>query len=278
MRGMPVVATIRTAEKSKGFFEVSVVEPDGSEQIITVHEDVLVQEALHRGKDLSAQQFVRLKKEAEGIKAYHASIRFLSFRMRSVSEMRTYLAKKEFLPVQIDFAIKRLIQEKLLDDRAFAASFVRTRMELSTKGPQLIYRELLQAGIDQATAQEAVELYPDDLQIEHARKYLAKQTASVKNRKSRVESRQVLSRQLMQRGYSQAISKEVLDEISDFLKENEKSALAYQAEKAVQKYKKLTGDAFSQKVKEYLFRKGFPIDEISVFLDDRINTEQKDWG
>ncbi|MFT9426935.1 MAG: RecX family transcriptional regulator [Sporolactobacillus sp.] len=269
---MPVVAQIRTREKAKGFFDVQLVDPDGDEQLIIVHEDVLVHEELYKGKELTAQETANLKKASEGIRAYHAALHFLSFRMRSEHEMRLYLKKKDFLPEQINRAIERLTADKLLDDRAFAASFVRTRLELSSKGPQLIYRELLQAGIDQTIAQQSVEFYPSDLQIENARKYLMKQTVSIKNRKSAVESRQILSRQLMQRGFSQEVSQQVIQEISDFLVDNEKSARIYQMEKALQKFKKLSGDELLRKVKAYLYRKGFPTDQIALLLEERIRT------
>ncbi|MFT8319075.1 MAG: RecX family transcriptional regulator [Sporolactobacillus sp.] len=271
---MPVIARIRTNEKAKGFYEVSVTLRNGAEQTLTVHEDLLVQDELHKGKELSDAQYTKLEKEAQGIRAYHAGIRYLSYRMRSIHEMRVYLQRKEYEENQIIYAINRFKKEKLLDDKAFAASFTRTRIELSTKGPQMIYRELLQAGVAQDIAAETESLFPFELQLAHARKYLAKQTASVKNKKSMVESRQVLARLLMQRGYAHDISRQVLDELSDFLKENEKNALTYQAEKAMQKYKKFSGSEFSRKVKAYLFRKGFPIDEITGLLEERLSSNQ----
>ncbi|MFT8872219.1 MAG: RecX family transcriptional regulator [Sporolactobacillus sp.] len=276
---MPEIARIEAIKNVKGFYNVTFSNADGSEQSLEVQEDVLVQAGLHKGQQLSSAQYTQLLHEAGTVLAYRAGLRFLSYRMRSKMEMRGYLQKKMFTSTQIMAAMERFSSEKLLDDRAFALSFVRTRMELSTKGPQLVYRELLQAGIAQDIAEAACELYSADVQLDHARKYLAKQAASVKNKKSAAEARLVLSRLLMQRGYEQAVSAQVIEEIADFLADNEKNALIYQAEKAAQKYKKLSGDDARVKIRAYLYQKGFSADAITALLSDGDSqSPASDWG
>lgn len=267
MSWMPVITEIRTDEKERECFNVDVAGDDGRTVTLSVHEDVLVHNELHKGLILSDLQLDGLRREAAGIHAYHAGLRYLSYRMRSIHEMRDYLEKKEYSPAQIVFAVRRLKEEHVLDDRVFAESFIRTRIKLSTKGPKMIYRELLQAGLSQENASLSETLFSEEDQLDHARKYLTKQTASVKNKKSSAEARQVLSRLLMQRGYSRRISDQVIAEIHSFLEENEKSALSYQGEKAMQKFKKFTGTDFIQKVKAYLYRKGFPSEEIQSYID-----------
>ncbi|MDF2909491.1 MAG: recombinase RecX [Sporolactobacillus laevolacticus] len=271
---MAVITRIRTNEKEQGFFEIDISEENEQTATLSVHEDILVREGLHKGLELSQEQFELLRNEASGIRAYNAGLRYLSYRMHSIHEMREYLEKKQFGNQQVSYAIQRLQKEKLLNDHEFAISFVRTRIRTSTKGPQLIYRELIQAGVAQEIASQADALFPDDEQVEHARKYLTKQASSVKNKKSRAEARLVLARLLMQRGYSRDISDQVLNEITDFLEENEKNALVHQAEKAMQKYKKFSGRDFTQKVKNYLYQKGFPLDAIDSFLRERTSSAE----
>ncbi|MCO7175307.1 RecX family transcriptional regulator [Sporolactobacillus kofuensis] len=266
---MALITRIRTNDKEQGFFDIEISEDDEKITTLSVHEDILVREGLRKGLELSVQQVEVLRNEASGIRAYNAGIRYLSYRMHSVFELRAYLEKKQFGAEQVHYAIQRLEEENLLNDSEFAVSFVRTRIQTSTKGPQLIYRELIQAGVAQDLAAQADELFPLDQQVEHARKYLIKQTSSVKNKKSKTEARLVLSRLLMQRGYSREISEQVLNEMTDFLIENEKSALVHQAEKAMQKYKKYSGREFALKVKNYLYRKGFPLDAINAFIRER---------
>ncbi|GGL64747.1 RecX family transcriptional regulator [Sporolactobacillus putidus] len=271
MNAMPVITRISTAGRNNGFFEIDVQLDDGGTETLNVHEDVLVQDGLRKGLQLTEHGLAVLRQEAEGIKAYLAGIRYLSYRMRSSHEMKVYLEKKGYSESQTEYALERLHKEQKLDDQAFADAFTRTRIELSTKGPQLIYRELLQVGIDQSIAAGAESLYPIEEQLAHARKYLTKKTASVKNTKSAAEAKQILSRLLMQRGFSREITNQVISEIGDFLVDNEKNALVCQAEKAMQKYKKYSGNEFLQKVKAFLYKKGFPADDITSFLQKRTN-------
>ncbi len=266
---MAVITRIKINNKEKGFYQVDISETSGRTIELNLHEDVLVHEALRKGLALSGDRLRRLLAESEGIRAYHAALRYLAFRMRSVREMRDYLKKKDYSAAQIAFAVGRLKKEKLLDDRSFAVSFIRTRIRTSTKGPQLIYRELLRAGVAGELAQQTEALFPEDVQLEHARKYLAKQTASVKNKKSALEARQVLARRLMQRGYSRTISDRVIAEIDGFLKENEKRALIAEGERSMQKFKKSSGAEFIRKVKSNLYRKGFPPEAIIAFVEER---------
>ncbi|MCL1632043.1 RecX family transcriptional regulator [Sporolactobacillus sp. CPB3-1] len=267
---MARITRIQTDETERDFFSIEIRDPEGRTSRVSVHEDILVREALHKGLELSAEQVERIRREASGTRAYNAGLRYLAHRMHSVFEMKEYLKKRSFDVRQIDYAIQRMLDEKLLDDETFANSFARTRIQTSTKGPQLIYRELLQTGVAQEIAARTEKLFSIDEQIAHARKYLAKHTSSVKNKKSSAEARLVLARLLMQHGYSREISNHVLNEITDFLEENEKNALANQAEKAMQKYKKFTGRAFALKVRNFLYHKGFPLDAIDSFLHDRI--------
>ncbi|WP_240697346.1 RecX family transcriptional regulator [Sporolactobacillus sp. THM19-2] len=269
MNGMPVIARIRTNNQEQGFYQIDVTEEGGEISTVDVHEDVLVHEGLHKGMMLSREKLEQLRREAQGIRAYHAGLRYLSYRIRSVHEMRDYLNRKHFSDQQITFAIEHLKEEKLLDDRQYALSFAKTRIRTSTKGPQMIYRELLQAGINQELAAETEDLFPAKEQLEHARKYLHKQKASVKNKKSYIESRQVLSRLLMQRGYSRKITEQVVNEINDFLIENERNALQHQAEKAMQKFRKFSGKEFNLKVRTFLYKKGFPVDAITSYLREQ---------
>ncbi|RYM00017.1 recombinase RecX [Sporolactobacillus sp. THM7-7] len=268
---MPVITHIRAGQQ-KDYYDIDVRQSDEKTVTLNVHEDVLVHNELRKGLEISEEQLDQLVSEAGSIGAYLAGVHYLSYRMRSLREMQNYLKKKGFHAGQIDYALQRLQSEKLLDDQAFAASFVRTRIRLSTKGPKMIYRELLQAGVDQSIAEEEAErLYPVDLQLAHARKYLRKKLTSVKKKKSLSEAAQVLSRLLTQRGYSREITVRVIGEIGSFLAENERDALVYRGEKALQKYKKYTGDEFVRKVRYDLYRRGFPADEIESFLSGHLN-------
>jgi SOS response regulatory protein OraA/RecX len=86
---------------------------------------------------------------------YIAALRILNYRFNSEGELRRKLRSKKFEKEQIDTAIARLHQEKWLDDERFAGAFVRTRANKRV-GKRRILRELHAAGVDQASAEQAV--------------------------------------------------------------------------------------------------------------------------
>lgn len=265
---MPVITRIRTDDQKKGYYEIDVAQASGNTRTLSVHEDILVRHELRKGLKLEESELGHIVSEAKNTDAWLDALRYLSIRMRSCYEITCYLKKRGHGSEQTEAVIRRLKNERLIDDQEFAAAFVRSRIRLSTKGPKMIYRELLQAGIDPKTASAAAKLYPRDVQLDHARTYLQKKLTSVKNKKSFSEATQVLSRLLMQRGYSREVTVQAISEIGEFLEGSSAAALNYQGEKALRKYKKCSGDELFYKVKSFLYRKGFAVDEITAFLHE----------
>lgn len=93
--------------------------------------------------------------------AYQASIRYLALRARSVYEIRNYLIKKGFDEKEILHTIERLEEENLLNDRAFASTFVEQRERFKPKSKFALSFELRQKGIEKETI-EACTMDIDD--------------------------------------------------------------------------------------------------------------------
>src|SRR5215213_11322312 len=103
---------------------------------------------LHVGKQLSAEEFAKLEQIESSGKAYLAALRFLEARPRSIAEVRTRLARKDFSPEAIDAAIARLAELELLDDAAFARYWVENRQAYRPRGAGALRDELRRKGID----------------------------------------------------------------------------------------------------------------------------------
>ena len=95
-------------------------------------------------------------------RCYLAAMRILAYRFNSIAELRRKLASKRFESEVIDATLKRLAEEKWLDDERFAGAFVRTRSNKHV-GSLRILRELKAAGVDTDAARAAVRenLDPD---------------------------------------------------------------------------------------------------------------------
>ncbi|MCX7707546.1 MAG: RecX family transcriptional regulator [Anaerolineae bacterium] len=89
--------------------------------------------------------------------AYDRAVRYLSFRPRSVAEVRRYLAKTEEDPEVIAAVIGRLTENGYLDDSEFARFWVENRQRFRPKGTAALRQELRQHGLDSETIAAALD-------------------------------------------------------------------------------------------------------------------------
>jgi regulatory protein len=102
---------------------------------------------LHKGQTLSSAAVSHLRSVDSVVQAVDKAARLLALRPRSEAEMRTYLAEKEIAPPVIELAVERLQALGYLDDRAFAAFWVRERTTFKPISPRALKFELQQKGV-----------------------------------------------------------------------------------------------------------------------------------
>ncbi len=275
---MTVLATISKItlhKKRKGRYHI-YIQQDGSEQYaFTLNEDVLVKHALQKGSSLSQEQMIAIKKDEEKSKAFNRALHYLSYRMRTVKEMNGYLYDQEITDEEKDEILQRLLEMNLLDDAAFAESYVRTKKNTQKKGPLKISVELKEKGVAEKAIQGALKQYTDGEQLEHAIEWGEKKQRSYKS-DSIQKKKQKLIQFLMQKGFSQSVAVEALKEINFEADESEElAALTKHAEKAVRKYDKFDGWEKERRIKQYLYGKGFPFEKIDQWINDWNDEDSK---
>lgn len=90
--------------------------------------------------------------------AKNSALKFLSFRNRSIREVRDYLVKKKFLDTDIDSAIDDLTELNFLDDEKFAKEWVEIRTHAKPSGPIKLKFELRQKGIAEEIIKKVTKL------------------------------------------------------------------------------------------------------------------------
>ncbi|MBN1483484.1 MAG: RecX family transcriptional regulator [Chloroflexia bacterium] len=112
---------------------------------------------LRRGMELGDADLAALERAEQGRRAYQDALRLLSYRPRSVVEMRRRLAKKEYEEPQIEEVIERLLGLGLLDDLAFARLWVENRLALRPRGRRALENELRRKGVPGTMIQQALD-------------------------------------------------------------------------------------------------------------------------
>ncbi len=100
--------------------------------------------------------------------AFTVALTLLSARELSETQLRARLARRKLDPDDIDSAIARLKADRTLDDRRVALALARMESAIKHRGRVRVIQKIRQAGIDGATAEDAVaqvfgDLDEDDL-------------------------------------------------------------------------------------------------------------------
>jgi len=140
-------------------------------------------------------------------RAYTKSLNFLSFRARSEKEIRDYLLNKEFDITIIEQVINLLLEQKFLNDREFAESWIEQRQNQKAKSKSFIRQELRQKGIDEEIISETLEKSHGDYNT--ARQYFEKRKKRFENLTGE-EYFQKAASFLQRRGFSWDVVKKVL--------------------------------------------------------------------
>ncbi|MBB5355598.1 regulatory protein [Anoxybacillus mongoliensis] len=261
------VEKIEVDRKNAERFYVHFVEEDGSKQVVSVDQDILIEYRIKKGMAVTAEQWAEMMKKDDEKQAYKLALRFLAYRMRSKREVADYLAKKDIDARTIERVIVKLQHERYIDDEQFAHAYVQTQMNTTMKGPYVICRELMDKGISDDVIAKAMERYTEDMQRDKAIKWIEKINKQSKKR-SYQEQKIYIAQLLHMKGFSPHIVEVAKQHVTEN-DEAEWEALMYHGEKAHRRYAKYDCYTYEQKMKQALYRKGFSLSLIEKFLEKK---------
>lgn len=112
---------------------------------------------LHEGQILDEQEFAELETRSQLFRAREAALRLLKYRPRSEKEISDHLSRKGFARPVVEEVIRRLREQRLLDDREFARFWVENRRDFSPSGVYRLRYELRRKGVPDEVIAEALE-------------------------------------------------------------------------------------------------------------------------
>jgi regulatory protein len=148
---MPVTVTSIEKKPRTGRLELHL---EGREPL-TVTTDMAVLFALRTGATLSDSRLEELRAAQEREDAMAAALRLVSYRPRSEKELRERIGKRCSDPSLVEAVITRLKELRLVDDAAFAATWVDVRDRSAPRSRRLMASELRLKGIGRDAASSA---------------------------------------------------------------------------------------------------------------------------
>ena len=140
-------------------------------------------------------------------------LRLLTARNYTSSELGAKLSARGFDPAIVDRVIARLSEVGLVDDRAYAEIFVRTRHDRDSRGRRTIAMELKRKGIAESDVAEAVSQVTDDAEREAAVGLVRKSMRGTSEAADRVERQKQMRRalgMLARRGFDAGMAMDVV--------------------------------------------------------------------
>lgn len=148
---MPIITAITASPRHPGRFEVLV---DGR-PAATLSLDAIERLRLTVGATVAGRE-EQIAQAAAELKVYDRALDMLAFRARSSAELARSLVRKGEPKELVDRAMRRLQEHGLLDDAAFAESFVRAKVLGARQSKRRVQQGLAKKGVARDVTDTAI--------------------------------------------------------------------------------------------------------------------------
>ena len=142
--------------------------------------------------------------------AYELALRALSYKERTESELRTWLAEREVAEVEIEEVIALLMEAGAIDDAAFARRYAEDKRNLAGWGPDRIAKALEGRGIAREHVEAVLGGDDEEAQLERAVGLLGDRGLACESERERERALRLLVR----RGYPLELAYEVVRSVA----------------------------------------------------------------
>jgi regulatory protein len=133
--------------------------------------EAILAAGLHLDQPLSDADRKRLQAEDQVEEAARRCAGLIVRRPRSLAEVRRYLQLRRLPPAAIERVVQRLAANHLLDDAAFAASWVENRQDLHPRSRRALRAELRSKGVSVEESERALaDVHDSAAALESARR------------------------------------------------------------------------------------------------------------
>lgn len=231
---------------------------------LVTHDNIIIENNILFKKEIDHALYDKLYNETLDYNLYNRVLKYTLIKMRSLKEIKKYMNKLEITEEEQTKIISRLRENDFINDAKFTEAFIADKINLSNMGPNKIKRELLEHDINIDIIEEFLSKYGEDVFIEKVDKLISKKTIHPKN--SNYMLKQKITNYLLDLGYELNMIQDRLNRVD--LSSN--IALEKDYNKLVKKLSlKYSDSELIRQIKNKLYQKGYQVDEINVFLENR---------
>lgn len=180
-----------------------------NDERISITDDLIFKFQLSSGKDLSDEEIIRLKAEADRAFTREKALELLSMREHGSGELRTKLLQKGYDKNIISEVIDYLKEKNYLNDERFAELYGEELIQRKQFGPMKVREKLYQRGISTSVIQHILAEYDRETQVENCIFHFQKKHKANTSFKTREEKAKMI-RYLQGKGFAWDVIAEVL--------------------------------------------------------------------
>ena len=229
---------------------------------LTLYEDVILKYNLITKKSIDLDLLDKVLESNKYYEMYNLALNYISFKMRSSSEIREYLIKKDAPNEMINNIIDDLYNKNILNDKLYIISFINDSINLKDIGPLKIKNELIKKGLDENIIDENLNKIDDNIWEDKIKKMLKKYLLNKKLSTNMIKLK--ILNDLNIKGYSKEMIYPLLDNISL----DDENNIKEEYKKAYKKYSiKYKDRELNNKITNYLLRKGYNYSDINKLIN-----------
>ncbi len=228
-----------------------------------IYDDIIIKYELLLKKEINDQEWDKLIKENNLLKAYYTGLDIISKRLKTEKELKTILNKKGYSSKEIEYSLNKLKEEGYLEPKTYIVAYIHDAITLNVIGENKIKDELEKRGFKEQEILEELNKIDHEIYLDKIKKYINKKLKG--NTKSANLFKQKIMIDLIHKGFRQEDIMGFLEklDIEDNLKEVEK-IIDRLYNKYINKYDLYTT---KMKIKNYLYTKGYQNIDMDKYLE-----------
>lgn len=176
-------------------------------------DEIILKNNLLVKKEISKEKIILLIKENKSLESFYDALKYVSYKNRSKKEIENYLLKRNYDKDNICKTIKKLEENKLINEDMFLDAFIHDEILLTSHGPLKIKKKLLELGFNENIILEKINAIDENIWIDKINK-LAIKKINANHKDSQKMLKEKIINYFLNEGYAKNLVLSVLNNIS----------------------------------------------------------------
>lgn len=230
--------------------------------IIVLYDDVIIKYNLISNKNINNKLFEEITTYNTFLDGYYKAVKLINKRLRTKKEIENYLTKQNIKKEEINKIINLLEKDNYLNQDLYIKSYISDQYNLTLNGPIKIKKDLNNLGINK-DIDNYLNKYDWNVKIDK----IINKKIKFNNKLSNNALKNKIINDIINLGYE----KEIIEKKLETIELNDNDILIKELNKIKNKYeKKYKDNELKYKVINYLYRKGFNIEDIKRYYENEI--------